>query len=110
MAYDCFGAGQKVTQITYRGDTWRRSPEVAAQMFEVYSVMRHLHALLKYLSEALELHPAGDLHDELQRAFDEIELLSLEGAEALAALDVAPLRQRVNELLVRVSEVVRARA
>ncbi len=110
VAYDCFGAGQKVTQITYRGDTWRSSPEIAGQMFEVYSVMRHLHALLKYLSEALELHPAGDLHDELQRVFDEIESLSLEGAEALAALDVAPLRQRVNELLVRVSDAVRTRA
>jgi hypothetical protein len=110
VAYDCFGAGQKVTQIIYQGDTWRRSPAVARQMFEVYSVMRHLHALLKYLSEAMELRPAGDLQDELRHAFDEVERLSLDGAEALAALDVAPLRQRVNELLVRVSDAVRTPA
>ncbi|NDK01928.1 Pentapeptide repeat-containing protein [Bacillus subtilis subsp. subtilis] len=28
-AYECFGAGQKVSQITYEGKDWRNSPETA---------------------------------------------------------------------------------
>ena len=32
-AYDCFGAGQKVAQITYGGHDWRQVAEVAKQMF-----------------------------------------------------------------------------
>jgi len=49
VAYDCFGAGQKVTQVTFGGGDWRQSPQIAAQMFEVFGVMRQLHALHRCL-------------------------------------------------------------
>ena len=29
-AYDCFGAGQKVAQVTFGGQDWRRTPRTAA--------------------------------------------------------------------------------
>ena len=37
--YDCFGAGQKVSQLTYGGSDWRQNPQTAAQMFRVFSIM-----------------------------------------------------------------------
>src|SRR5674536_229291 len=51
-AYDCFGAGQQVAQVTFGGQNWRRDPQAAQQMFAVFSTMRQLHELLWYLTEA----------------------------------------------------------
>jgi uncharacterized protein YjbI with pentapeptide repeats len=107
-AYDCFGAGQQVAQVTFGGQNWRRDPQAAQQMFAVFSIMRQLHELLWYLTEALTLQPARQLHDELSRALDETERLTLGSADALADLDVAAYRRSVNALLFRASELVRA--
>ncbi len=60
--YDCFGAGQKVAQVTFGGQDWRRAPRTANRMFEVFAIMRQLHELLWYLTEALTLQPARPLH------------------------------------------------
>lgn len=54
-AYYCFGAGQKVAQVTYGGHNWRQEAEVAKQMFEVFLVMRQLHEMLWPLTEASTL-------------------------------------------------------
>jgi uncharacterized protein YjbI with pentapeptide repeats len=105
--YDCFGAGQKVAQVTFGGRDWRRAPETATRMFEVFAVMRQLHELLWYLTEALTLRPARELHGELGRVRTETERLTHDGADALLALDVAAHREVVNALLVRTSELVR---
>lgn len=104
--YDCFGAGQKVTQLTYGGRDWRQAADSGAQMFEVFSVMRLLHELLWYLTEALVLAPP--IHAELKRALDDTERLTLGTPESLAELDVMAHRSRINELLLRTSEYVRA--
>jgi hypothetical protein len=110
VAYDCFGAGQKVTQLTFGGQDWRRSPLIAKQMFEVFGVMRQLHALLMYLSQALKLRPARPLYDELQLALKEIEGYTQGSPDALLKLDVASQKAKVNDLLLRVSELVRAQS
>src|SRR5664280_3107882 len=33
VAYDCFGAGQRVTQTTLTGSDWRTRPETARRVF-----------------------------------------------------------------------------
>ncbi len=55
--YDCFGAGQKVAQVTFGGRDWRRTPLVAARMFDTFTIMRQLHELLWYLTEAPTRQP-----------------------------------------------------
>ncbi|MBK3595798.1 pentapeptide repeat-containing protein [Streptomyces sp. MBT51] len=84
--YDCFGAGQKISQHTYQGEDWRRRPDTARQMFQAFPVMRQLHELLWYLTEALTSSPAGEL----------------------AELDVSAHREQIAALLLRASELVRA--
>lgn len=106
--YDCFGAGQKVAQVTFGGQDWRQAPQTAKQMFEVFTIMRQLHELLWYLTEALTLHPPRPLHGELSLALDETERLTDNGPDALMALDVTAHRRNVNALLLRTSELVRA--
>lgn len=107
--FDCFGAGQKVSQVTFGGIDWRRAPESARSMVEVFPVMRQLHELLRYVTEALDLAAARPVHKELRRALARIEGLTLGSAESITALDVNALRGEVNPLLLRASELARAR-
>ncbi|MCX4819346.1 pentapeptide repeat-containing protein [Streptomyces sp. NBC_01142] len=108
--YDCFGAGQKVSQVTFGGTDWRQAPDTAQQMFAVFPVVRQLHELLRYLAEALTLKSARSLHAELRRALDETERLTLSTPDVLVKLDVSAHRQEVSALLLRTSELVRAEA
>ncbi|AJS58676.1 pentapeptide repeat-containing protein [Paenibacillus sp. IHBB 10380] len=106
--YDCFGAGQKVSQDTFGGHNWRQAPESAKQMFEVFPIMRQLHELLWYLTEALTLQPARTIHGALSTLLDETERLTHLSPDSLMELDVAAHRADVNALLLRTSELVRA--
>jgi len=108
--YDCMGAGQKISQITYGGRDWRQHPDSARQMYEVLPVMRQLQELLWYLTEALTLPPAESLREALNRALDETERLTLLPAAALLELDVAAHRAGIGELLRQTSGLVREEA
>jgi hypothetical protein len=77
-------------------------------MFEVFPIMRDLHELLWYLTEALTLQPARPLHGELSLALEKTERLTHNSSDALIELDVAAHRRDVNALLLRTSEIVRA--
>ncbi|MFE3518767.1 pentapeptide repeat-containing protein [Streptomyces sp. NPDC059166] len=107
--FDCFGAGQKVSQITFGGTDWRQAPDTARSMFEVFPVMRQLQELVRYIAEALDMPAARPVHQELRRALDHVEGLTRGSAESLAGLDVNALRGEVNVLLLRAGELVRAR-
>ncbi|WP_233515544.1 pentapeptide repeat-containing protein [Marinitenerispora sediminis] len=106
--FDCFGAGQQVSQTTFGGRDWRRNPGTARQMFDVFPVMRHLHELLWYLTEALSLPAARPVHPDLRRMLDGVERLTGGTADDLLAADLPTLRSEVSALLTRVSELVRA--
>ncbi|MEU0383305.1 pentapeptide repeat-containing protein [Streptomyces chartreusis] len=107
--YDCFGAGQQVSQITFGGQDWRSGPpEHARRMFDVFPVVRQLHELLWYLTEALALPAARPVHADLRTVLEKTEELTGLTPEELAALDVAAHRQEVNVLLLRTSELARA--
>lgn len=107
--YDCFGAGQKVSQITFGGQDWRQAPHTAQQMFKVFPIMRDLHELLWYVGEALTRQAARPLHSELSLARKETERLTHQRADALVELDVVAHRHDVNRLLLAASELLRAK-
>ena len=107
--YDCFGAGQQVSQVTFGGRDWRGgSAADARRMFDVFPVVRQLHELLRYLTEALGLAAARPVHTDLRAALRRTEELALGTPEELAALDVAAHRREVDVLLLRTSELARA--
>ncbi|WP_046733935.1 pentapeptide repeat-containing protein [Streptomyces humi] len=107
--YDCFGAGQRVSQVTFGGQDWRTgSPEHARRMVDAFPVVRQLHELLWYLTAALALPAARPVHAELGALLERTEALALGTPAELAALDVAAHRQAVNALLLRASELARA--
>ncbi|MFF2223198.1 pentapeptide repeat-containing protein [Streptomyces globisporus] len=106
--FDCFGAGQKVSQVTFKGVSWREEPDSARAMYEVFPVVRQLHELLKYVAQALDLPAAGPVHGDLRRVYERLDALTRDTAEVLLAVDVDALRGEVNPLLLRASELARA--
>jgi uncharacterized protein YjbI with pentapeptide repeats len=106
--YDCFGAGQHVSQVTFAGVDWRGRPDLAPRMFTAFGFMRQLHELLWYLSEALALESVQALYPELRFARLETERLSDLDRVALIDVDVAAHRERVNALLRQASALARA--
>jgi len=108
-AYDCFGAGQKVAQTTYGGQDWRQGGERAKQMFEVFLIMRQLHEMLWYLTEASSLQATCAIKDRLKDLIRETGDLTHLNAEALLGLDLDAHRKDVNSLLQQTSELVRTK-
>ena len=60
-SYECFGAGQHVTQVVYAGATWRGSADGGAEMFAVFAVVQRLHEMLVLLDQASALAPGPGL-------------------------------------------------
>jgi uncharacterized protein YjbI with pentapeptide repeats len=106
--YDCFGAGQKVARVTFGGAHWRDGPDVAAQMFAAFPIMRRLHQLLWYLSDAMELPEAAHVRGDLAMAYDDTERLSRLSADQLVHVDPADQARVVNTLLDEASRLARA--
>ncbi|MFI7680310.1 pentapeptide repeat-containing protein [Actinophytocola sp. NPDC049390] len=102
--FDCLGAGQQVAQVTYRGVSWRDAPETATEMFDVFAVMRQLHEILWYLTEASTKAPA----DDVSTALKDVENLTRATPKTLLDTDIDALRHRVRPLLARTSESLRA--
>jgi uncharacterized protein YjbI with pentapeptide repeats len=108
--YECFGAGQRIAQVTFSGRDWRTDPDIAAPMFAAFPIMRQLHELLWYLAEARALPAARPIRRDLEAAWERIERLARGGPQAVLDVDPAAQRQAVNVLLLRASELARASA
>jgi uncharacterized protein YjbI with pentapeptide repeats len=109
-AYDCFGAGQKIAQVTFSGHDWRQYPESAKQMFEAFLIMRQLHEMLWYLTQAFILQKDKGIKDEISSLLDNTETFTLLDADSLLALDIESHRTKVNMLLKNTSEFIRIKA
>jgi uncharacterized protein YjbI with pentapeptide repeats len=108
--FDCFGAGQQVTQVTHRGRNWRTDPEIAPAMFASFAVMRPLHELRWHVREALTLVPGGtSLARELADADRTLRQHASASPDQLAALDLDAVRGPVTAALRRASELIRGR-
>lgn len=105
--FDCFGAGQRVSQ-KFGGRSWRDDPETGAAMHETFAVVRRLHELLWYLDEAILLVEQTRDASAWLKVFERIRALSDQSAEQLAGLDVDAEYDAARELLVEASEIARS--
>jgi hypothetical protein len=107
-AFDCFGAGQQIAQVTFGGQDWRSAPDIAPLMFAVFPVMRHLHELLWYLTEALTFTVPRELGRELELARATTDRYTGLPAAELVALDLGSHHELVRDLLRQASGHARA--
>jgi uncharacterized protein YjbI with pentapeptide repeats len=107
IAYDCFGAGQKVAQTIYKGQNWRQDKKTAEEMFEVFLVIRQLHEMLWYLTEAFRLNSDKEAKNKIGLLINETQQLTNLDANSILKLDIGEFRKRVNMLLFKTSQDIR---
>ncbi|SDM55027.1 pentapeptide repeat-containing protein [Acetanaerobacterium elongatum] len=106
-AYECFGAGQQVSQVTFHGVSWRQQPEKAEVMFKAFLIMRQLYESCWYLNEALSFHAAAPVLKELQEALSQSEAAANLPLQDLLRFDLDGYHQHISGLLRKVSLLVR---
>ncbi len=99
MAYDCLGAGQKVTQEIYGGHSFREQSVPAEEMAQVFLKVWQLQQILCYLLEAASLLPAEKLWDRIDEVIADNQWLSALPPEELALAEVDEHRLWANALL-----------
>lgn len=102
--FECFGAGQHVSQVTYAGVSWREHDNLA-EMGAVLTVVRQLHEMLLHLGEVDRRSP--DPAADAARA--EIDSLADADPETLLTFGLDDLHERVGRLLADASRRVRRR-
>jgi uncharacterized protein YjbI with pentapeptide repeats len=105
--FDCFGAGQLVSQELFSGTSWRERPDTSAEMFTTFSVVRQLQEMRWYLVEAAERTAASDLTANISRLRTGIQRILDGDTSEILACDVESLRADVRHLLIDVSEEAR---
>ena len=103
--FDCFGAGQHVSQVTYGGTSWREHDDLG-EMAAVLSVVRRVHELLAHLGEVGRRSPdeaSAGLRDRL------LELRDGTPVELLTA-DLEELHEQASALLGAASVRIRGTA
>ncbi len=105
VTFDCFGAGQHVTQVTYAGASWRdlSGEGELGEMAAVLSALRRVHEMLLHLQEVAERSP-DPAADDLGR-----RLLVLRDATPVDILttDLDELQDACGELLDAASRRLR---
>lgn len=103
--YDCFGAGQRLSQLT-AGD--RQDDGTArSDLFAALPIMRALHELQWWIAEALA-HPAAlPQRPALLEAAEATERLAAAGLDAVLTLDLDAARASVLPLLAGVAAAAR---
>ena len=107
IAYDCFGAGQRITQSTFGGRTWRNHPDEAPTIFPAFMSMAGVHEVLWHLDQA-RLLCEGPLRASVVDELDRVNALGDLPADELARLDVVPALTPAMDLVKRVSRLARA--
>ncbi|UUV26415.1 pentapeptide repeat-containing protein [Lysinibacillus sp. FN11] len=105
--FDCLGAGQQVSQVTFHGQDWRQSREHADKMFHVFPIMEQLYEMIAYVAEALSYQVDNMLYEQLLAQLKHLQQIIAQDADTLLALDMVASRMPINALLLQTSEQIR---
>lgn len=106
MAFDCLGAGQKVTSDIYGGVSWKNQPERAEEIFRVFLAVWQLHQMVWYLAEAAAIVPAEELADQITALIGEYQNMTALSPMEILQIDIEEYRTRVNKILKKAGELV----
>ena len=99
--FDCFGAGQQVSQVTYAGRSCRESP--VTEMAAVFSAMRVVHEMLAHLAEVRRRAPSPTADVVRERLLE----ITVAEPEDVLAVDLDELHDQVGSVLGRASRELR---
>lgn len=106
--YDCLGAGQFISQVTFENRSWRESDVDGTHMFAVLPIMTQTHELLLYIVDLLS-HPIPSRDAEsLQSLLKELLAFRELPSEQLTGTILMAFRQRARPMFIQLSQCIRA--
>ena len=109
-AYTCYGAGQKVAQEIFGGTDWQQAPGTAESMFQTFNLLRQLHQLLWFVTEALDRCGPGAADTDLPALLERTEEMAATPIDEISWGTVDEHCQNAERLLGQVSAAIRAAA
>lgn len=106
IGYDCFGAGQQVTQSIYFGQTWQNTPGKAKEIFDVYIVVFQLYQIRYFLLESMSLLPAKILKSNIKSLIQENEIICNSVPQDILKFNLENYRNKANVLLKQVCRLL----
>lgn len=102
LAYDCFGAGQKTTQLYEKKGTWKANAAQAEEIFAAFVTVFHLHQMLWYLIEAYTLTTDEGVKSRIDMLITENQQMVQEPQMDHWPSSLEQYRTRVNEVLKQI--------
>jgi len=104
VGFDCYGAGQRVTQELFAGADWRASRDIATRMFAAYESCITLHRLMAQLAlaETITAASSPSLSKQLRVKRQQFDELCRTEEAGTGKLDLATL-QRETYALIRLT-------
>jgi uncharacterized protein YjbI with pentapeptide repeats len=106
IGYDCFGAGQQVTQVVYKGKTWDAFPKQKSEIFDVFLKVYYLHQIRYFLIDSLLNISDVIIKEKIVKLLDENIEICDESPHRLMAFDVEEHRNKVNTVLKQVCALI----
>lgn len=106
--FDCFGAGQVVSQRLFAGVSWRDRPETRDGMFSAFAVVKELHEMMWHLLEAQQRTYDPDIADDARELVESLASQTRRSVDELESLETDEMRASVRSVLMEVSAEVRA--
>lgn len=95
IAYDCFGAGQKVTQEWKLKGAWNSNDLIKQDIFRSFEINQLLNQIMWYLLEAYTICDDSDINRINHLILENINYTRMEPKELLAC-DIETYRKNVN--------------
>lgn len=99
VSYDCYGAGQRVTQEIFGDRSWPDDPRILPQMIRAFLAMREVQSLILMLNITTEAALSREERKALQSFLVELTPTGGWTRESLAAFERNGLSRRVHRFL-----------
>lgn len=99
VQYDCFGAGQHLTQTVFAGRSWQDEPSLLVPMMNGFRAMRQVHDLLVLLNEAGKLSLPAQYRQKLLQLREVLHPVDGWTEKSLDAFEVGPVPGEVRVFL-----------
>lgn len=98
LAYDCFGAGQKVTQL-YGHENWQTHPNKTSEIFQTFMIVQKLYQMAWYLLDAWSVVGDEQLKAAIAALLAENRQITAGTPATMRLADIADYQTRVNQML-----------
>jgi hypothetical protein len=101
LRYDCLGAGQRVVQEVFAGQSWRSDASLLGPMEQAFRAMRRLHEDHALLEAAARLPLTGDEDAKRLKLLADLGVGDRQTQASLSAYETGPKPRAVRDFLAQ---------